>query len=261
MALGDRRRPVGPSLPRDGSGARSTTAPPAVGTVPTVPRLLVVEDDPAIAQPLVRSLERQGYEVTAVLGGRAAIDAVAAGGVDLVLLDLSLPDLDGLDVCRQLRERAADVPIVILTARAEEVDVVVGLDAGADDYVTKPFRLAELMARVRARLRLAPSEEPAEMLAAQDVRLDLAAHRAYRGSAEIELTPKEFELLGVLVSEAGRVVPRRRLLHDIWHTDWHGSTRTIDMHVSALRRKLGDDPASPRLITTVRGVGFRFETA
>jgi DNA-binding response OmpR family regulator len=223
-----------------------------------VNRLLVVEDDEAIAVPLVRALEAQGYDVDRVEGVDAAVGTVAAGGIDLVLLDLTLPDGDGLDVCRRLRAEGNDVQIVMLTARSEEADLVVGLDAGADDYVTKPFRLAELLARVRARLRPA-AEATAPTVEAGGVRVDRGAHRAHQDGHELELTPTEFDLLSVLVERAGRAVPRGEIMELVWGPGWYGSSRTLDVHVSALRRKLGDDPAAPRLLTTVRGVGFRFE--
>ena len=219
----------------------------------------MVEDDDAIAVPLVRALRGQGHEVEHVSSGDEAVERATSGHVDLVLLDLTLPDGDGLDVCRAVREAGSDVQILMLTARAEEVDLVVGLDAGADDYVTKPFRLAELLARVRARLRAADEATPA-VVSAGDVRVDRAAHRAFCNGQELELTPIEFDLLTVLVSEAGRTVSREQIMDRVWGEDWVGSSRTLDVHVSALRRKLGDDPASPRSLTTVRGIGFRFET-
>jgi DNA-binding response OmpR family regulator len=227
-----------------------------------VKHLLLVEDDPAIARPLVRALEREGFAVEHVEAGEPALERVGAGGLDLVVLDLTLPDVDGLDVCRQIRSSHPALPILMLTARREEVDVVVGFDAGADDYVAKPFRVAELVARLRARLRVAATDgEPADadVVTAGDVRIDGAAHRAFLGQAELELTPKEFDLLSLLAAEAGRTVPRARIMREVWDEHWWGSTRTLDMHVSALRRKLGDDPANPRRIVTVRGVGFRLE--
>ncbi len=225
-----------------------------------VTNVLLVEDDPAIAEPLARALTREGYDVRAHGTGQGAIDNSA--GMDLIVLDLGLPDMDGLDVARWIRSQGMTTPILVLTARADEVDLVVGLDAGADDYVTKPFRLAELLARVRALLRRAGGELTDEdELTAQDVRVDVAAHRAFQGKRELQLTAKEFELLRVLVREAGSVVSRDALMREVWGSDPSGSTKTLDMHVSWLRRKLGDDANDPRYITTVRGMGFRFETS
>jgi DNA-binding response OmpR family regulator len=225
-------------------------------TLGPVTSILLVEDDVAIAQPLVRALEREGFEVSHVLLGAEALD-VTHRTVDLVLLDLTLPDRDGLAVCRSLRTRDELLPIIMLTARSEETDIVVGLDAGADDYITKPFRLAELLARVRVRLRLAAPRQPPRV---RGVLVDPEAHRAWHDDVELDLTPKEFDVLALLVVDAGRVVARQRLMQEVWDEHYYGSTRTLDMHISSLRKKLGDDPASPRLITTVRGVGFRFET-
>ncbi|MFV0253055.1 MAG: response regulator transcription factor [Beutenbergiaceae bacterium] len=222
-------------------------------------RVLLAEDDPAIAEPLARALTREGYDVSVHGTGGGAIGEAAAA--DLVVLDLGLPDMDGLDVARWVRSQGLSTPILVLTARADEVDLVVGLDAGADDYVTKPFRLAELLARVRALLRRAGSDgEDADEISAQDVKVDVGAHRAFQGERELQLTAKEFELLRVLVREAGSVVGRDSLMREVWASDPSGSTKTLDMHVSWLRRKLGDDANSPRYISTVRGMGFRFET-
>jgi DNA-binding response OmpR family regulator len=235
----------------------------AAGTFGDVARLLVVEDDPAISRPLVRALEREGFIVDHVDNGEAALLRAADEEVDLVLLDLTLPDVDGLEVCRRLREERPMLPVVMLTARGEEVDLIVGFDAGADDYVTKPFRVAELVARLRARLRGAPGRAPTagsgEPPSVAGVRVDVDAHRAWVGGQELDLTPKEFDLLALLVGEAGRALRREEIMSAVWDEHWWGSTRTLDMHISSLRRKLGDDPARPRLITTVRGVGFRFE--
>ena len=223
-------------------------------------RVLLAEDDPAIAEPLARALGREGYEVEVRNTGQGALDA-AVNGVDLVVLDLGLPDLDGLDVCRRLRSDGVTAPVLVLTARADEVDTVVGLDAGADDYVTKPFRLAELLARVRALLRRGGAEGGGEggVSSVHGVRLDAASRRAWAGEEELQLTAKEFDLLRVLLRDAGSVVTREQLMREVWDTEWWSSTKTLDMHVSWLRRKLGDDAANPRFITTVRGVGFRFE--
>jgi len=220
--------------------------------------VLLAEDDPAIAEPLARALTREGYDVIVQGTGQGALDNAASA--DVVVLDLGLPDMDGLDVARELRSSGNAVPILVLTARADEVDLVVGLDAGADDYVTKPFRLAELLARVRALLRRTHGETPEEdELRAQDVRVDVAAHRAFQGERELHLTTKEFDLLKVLVANAGSVVVRDTLMRDVWGSDPVGSTKTLDMHVSWLRRKLGDDANAPRYVSTVRGLGFRFE--
>jgi DNA-binding response OmpR family regulator len=220
-----------------------------------MPAILLVDDDPAIGPPLARALRREDFHVTLVETGHDALEA-AKRGVDLVLLDLGLPDVDGIDVCRELRASNDRVPVVILTARDEEADVVTGLGAGADDYITKPFRLAELIARVQVRLRHA---QPRHLAEARGVTVDVSAHRAWLSDEELELTPKEFDLLALLVTEAGNIVSRRRLMHDIWDDSYFGTTRTLDTHISSLRKKLHDDPARPRLISTVRGVGFRFE--
>ncbi len=224
--------------------------------------VLLVEDDDGIATPLAAALRGDAYDVVRVATGAEALDA-AVPGVAAVVLDLGLPDVDGVEVCRRLRDLLPDVPVLILTARTSEADIVVGLDAGADDYVTKPFRLAELLARLRALLRRAGAAErqrDSPVKEVQDVRVDTSARRAWRGGEELELTPKEFDLLALLVDQAGKVVTRERIMADVWDTNWFGSTKTLDMHVSWLRRKLGDDATAPRYLTTVRGVGLRFET-
>jgi DNA-binding response OmpR family regulator len=217
--------------------------------------ILLAEDDSSISEPLARALRREGYQVGISADGPATLDAARAGGIDLILLDIGLPKVDGLEVCRQLRAAGQDTPVLILTARADEVDTVIGLDAGADDYVTKPFRLAELLARVRALLRRGASETHT----AQGVRIDTEARRAFLDGRELDLTSKEFDLLALLVADAGKVVTREQIMRQVWDSKWWGSTKTLDMHVSWLRRKLGDDAQNPRYITTVRGVGFRFE--
>jgi DNA-binding response OmpR family regulator len=225
-----------------------------------VAKILLVEDDERISEPLVRVLTAEGFEVAHVATGRDALDRVAADRPDLVVLDLTLPDIDGLDVCRQLRSGSADLPIVMLTARREEVDVIVGLDAGADDYIAKPFRLAELVARLRARLRVATAAAPAAtVLEGSGIRVDLDARRAYVDHQEIELTTKEFDLLAMLMKRPDVTFTREQIMREVWDEHWWGSTRTLDTHISTLRRKIGDvsDPAS--IIVTLRGVGFRFE--
>ena len=224
--------------------------------------VLLVEDDDGIATPLAAALRGDGHEVVRVATGGDALRA-AGQGVAAVVLDLGLPDIDGVEVCRRLRDVAPHAPVLMLTARTSEADVVVGLDAGADDYVTKPFRLAELLARLRALLRRAAADAPRtthRTVTAQDVRVDIDARRAWLSDAELDLTPKEFDLLALLVAEAGTVVSRERIMQEVWDTNWFGSTKTLDMHVSWLRRKLGDDANAPRYLTTVRGVGFRFDT-
>ncbi len=220
-------------------------------------RIVLVEDDPTISDPLTRALGREGYEVEWCGTG---LDGVAAAhSADLLILDLGLPDIDGIEVARRVRDQGLTVPILMLTARADEVDLVVGLDAGADDYVTKPFRLAELLARVRALLRRRGDGEGAGELVAGPIRVDVAGHRAFLDDKELQLSGKEFDLLQLLVAHAGSVVSRDQLMRDVWDADPHAPSKTLDMHVSWLRRKLGDDAAQPRFITTVRGMGFRFE--
>ena len=218
--------------------------------------ILVVEDDEAIASGLVRVLDSQGYSVRRVARGRPALSA--ADEVALVLLDLGLPDMDGIDVCRRLRAARPDLAIVILTARDTEFDLVAGLDAGADDYLVKPFRLSELLARVRAHVRRVGSgarAESDEPLAAGTLTVDLAARRAWQSGTELGLRPKEFDLLALLVTEAGRVVTRERIMSEVWDTEWLGATKTLDTHILTLRTKLGD----PSAITTLRGVGYRLD--
>ncbi|MDO5747309.1 MAG: response regulator transcription factor [Actinomycetaceae bacterium] len=219
--------------------------------------VLLVEDDPAISEPLTRALTREGYEIRAHGTGRGALNDLV--DVDLLVLDLGLPDIDGLDIIREIRSQGSDVPILILTARTDEVDIVVGLDTGADEYVTKPFRLAELLARVRALLRREGTDTTDDSLQCQDIRVDVSAHRAFQGERELHLTAKEFELLRILVRSAGNVVPRDLIMREVWGSDPSSSTKTLDMHISWLRRKLGDEANHPRYITTVRGMGFRFE--
>ncbi len=212
-------------------------------------RVLIVEDEDAIAEPLAEGLRREGFEVERAATGA---EALAAPPVDLVLLDLRLPDVDGLDVCRRLRERS-DVPVIVVTARGEEADRVVGLELGADDYVVKPFGLRELIARIRAVMRRAQGERDDRVVRVGELEVDSRTRRARLAGREIGLTPKEFDLLAALARDPGAAVSRRRLLEEVWETGWYGSTKTIDVHVAALRRKLGD----PAWVETVRGVGFR----
>ena len=222
--------------------------------------ILLVEDDERISEPLVRVLISEGFSVTHVDLGKQALAAVDRERPDLVLLDLTLPDIDGLDVCRKLRADIPDLPIVMLTARAEEMDVIVGLGAGADDYIAKPFRLAELIARVRARLRVVDQPTQATpMLEGAGLRVDRDARRTYVDGAEIELTSKEFDLLALLMSRPGVTFTREQIMNQVWDEHWWGSTRTLDTHVSTLRKKIGDDSDPPTIVVTIRGVGFRFQ--
>jgi DNA-binding response OmpR family regulator len=228
-------------------------------------RLLLVEDEAAIVTPLVEALELEGFE-TRVAG--TAADALAAAAEfepDLVLLDLMLPDGSGFDVCRRLREDR-ELPVIMLTARGEEADRVAGLELGADDYVVKPFSAREVIARVRAVLRRAdrvPGGDgaPGEAFELGGLRLDPAGRTAELDGRPVDLTRKEFELLELLMRNAGVVVTRERAIEEVWDTNWFGSTKTLDVHVGTLRRKLGDDPTGPRFVHTVRGVGFRFASA
>lgn len=228
--------------------------------------MLLVEDDERISEPLIRVLRAEHFDVIHVAAGMPALDAVDAARPSLVLLDLTLPDIDGLDVCRRLRGDHPDLPIIMLTARAEEMDVIVGLGAGADDYVAKPFRLAELVARIKARLRVAQYVTAAEQtgpLSGAGIDLDPASRRCFvtadADTIEIELTSKEFDLLEFLMRRAGTTLKRDDIMSEVWDENWWGSTRTLDTHISTLRKKIFDRTDPPSKIVTVRGVGFRFE--
>nr|WP_206037700.1 response regulator transcription factor [Rhodococcus sp. HNM0569] len=221
---------------------------------------MLAEDDEAIAAPLSRALGREGYDVTIEQTGPAALQAALDGSFDLLILDLGLPGMDGLEVCRQVRARSSDLAVLMLTARTDEVDFVVGLDAGADDYVGKPFRLAELMARVRALLRRRGGGDDA-VVEVGGIRLDPAARRVLVNGSEVTLANKEYELLRVLLEHAGQVVSRETILREVWGDAELRGSKTLDMHMSWLRRKIGDEgPAAERRIATVRGVGFRINT-
>ena len=220
-------------------------------------RILLVEDEPAITELFGRALEREGFRVS---GARSVAEALARfdrSPPDLVLLDLTLPDGDGRDLCRDLRGRSR-VPIIMLTARGTELDRVTGLELGADDYVVKPFSGAEVVARIRAVLRRsADGRNDAEPIAVGDLVIDVRARRVRLGGRELALSRKEFDLLAELARHAGGVVTREQLMSRVWDENWFGSTKTLDVHVGWLRRKLGDDAAAPRYLHTVRGVGFR----
>jgi two-component system response regulator RegX3 len=225
--------------------------------VPSSASVLVVEDEPSIADPFARALLRGGFRPTVAGTGAEALRAVQELAPDVVLLDLALPDADGRDVCRQIRA-GSDVPIIIVTASGSVTDRVVGLELGADDYVVKPFAVGEVIARIRAVLRRGRGARPVHgRVVVGGLTVDRAARRGFLGETELDLTRKEFDLLDRLARDPGHVVTRETLMSDVWDENWFGSTKTLDVHVSWLRRKLGDDPGAPRYIHTVRGVGFR----
>ena len=224
-------------------------------------RILVVDDEPGIVRNVRAYLEREGYVVEAVYDGASALQLARSSKPDLVVLDVMLPGIDGLEVLRQLR-RESDVYVLLLTARAEEMDKVIGLTVGADDYLTKPFSPRELVARVKAILRRGRgSEEPitASTLTFGDLRIDPAAHQAWRGDTAIELTATEFSLLYALAKHQGQVQSRERLIEQVWGYDYYGDDRVVDVHLGRLRKKIEEDSEHPRLVVTVRGVGYRFE--
>lgn len=218
-------------------------------------RLLLVEDDPAIASSLEAPLEAAGFHVEHAVDGASALQHVAAGGHDVVLLDLGLPDMDGYDVCRAIRSQSA-VPIIVITARSDEFDRVLGLELGADDYMVKPLGARELVARIRAVLRRSgatPSEVSIDRLSVGPLEIDLRTHRVHLDGEPLSLTPKEFELLAYLAADAGAVRTRTDIVEHVWDANWFGPTKTVDAHVAGIRRKLGDHA----WIESVRGVGFR----
>lgn len=221
------------------------------------PRVLFVEDEPSISGPFSSALTREGFEPV-VASSLAEARVALPSGFDLVLLDLMLPDGDGRDLAREIRASGSELPIIMLTARGTELERVVGLELGADDYVVKPFSGAEVIARMRAVLRrVKPSALPSDVVIGP-VRVELGARRAFLDGEELALSRKEFDLLAELVRHAGEVVTREDLISRVWDENWFGSTKTLDVHVGWLRGKLGDDAAAPRLLHTVRGVGFRF---
>jgi DNA-binding response OmpR family regulator len=227
-------------------------------------RILVVEDEVSISEPFAEALRRAGFEPVVTRTAAGALELAGEAEPDLVMLDLSLPDGDGRDVCRELRRRS-DVPIVMLTARGTEMDKIVGLELGADDYVVKPFSAREVISRIRAVLRRSGPRDGAgaveKPIRIGDLELDPGARAVRLGDEELDLSRKEFDLLAELMRNAGRVVKREDLMAKVWDVNWFGSTKTLDVHIGWLRRKLGDDPNQPRYIETVRGVGFRFAAA
>jgi DNA-binding response OmpR family regulator len=223
------------------------------------PRILIVEDERAISEPLAEHLEREGFDAEVAGTVSAASEAFDRNPHDLILLDVMLPDGDGRDLCRRIRS-GSDVPIVMLTARGEEVDRVVGLELGADDYVVKPFSARELVARIRAIMRRGRAGARMGAIAIGDLRLDPGARSLTKADEPVDLAAKEFDLLHILMANAGQVMRRETIMDEVWDPHWFGPTKTLDVHVSWLRKKIEDDASSPRYITTIRGVGFRFAT-
>jgi DNA-binding response OmpR family regulator len=222
------------------------------------PRILLVEDEESISEPFSRALAREGFEPVVARTAAEALELAERVDPELVLLDLMLPDGDGRDVCRELRRRS-DTPIIMVTARGTETDRIVGLELGADDYVVKPFSAPEVIARIRAVLRRSKREdETDDQLTFGELTIEPGARRVRMGGSELDLSRKEFDLLVVLAGAAGRVLTRDLLMERVWDENWFGPTKTLDVHIGTLRRKLGDDPSNPRYIHTVRGVGFRF---
>ena len=257
--------------------------------VPTQTRVLLAEDDESFVEALVIGLAREGFDVTVASDGTEALRLFAEVEPDLVLLDLMLPRLSGIDVCRSIRAHST-VPIIMVTAKGTEIDTVVGLEVGADDYVTKPYRLRELVARMRAVLRRTPSEDdspapgsdsgrvgdagsapsgrtperradPGSVLEAGGIQVDVDRHLVFIRGEEVHLRRKEFELLSLLMENAGRLLTRDVLIDRIWGSDYFGDTKTLDVHIKRLRTHIEEDPSSPKLITTIRGVGYRFDAA
>ncbi|MET0955107.1 MAG: response regulator transcription factor [Cryobacterium sp.] len=223
-------------------------------------RILLVEDEQALSEPLAFLLEREGYEVTVAEDGPSALAEFDRAGADLVLLDLMLPGIPGTEVCREIRTRSA-VPIIMLTAKDSEVDIVVGLELGADDYVTKPYSTRELLARIRAvsRRHTDPADQDDAVLAAGTVRMDLERHTVSVSGTVVNMPLKEFELLEYLLRNAGRVLTRGQLIDRVWGTDYFGDTKTLDVHIKRIRSRIEAIPSDPTMLVTVRGLGYRFE--
>lgn len=223
-------------------------------------RILIVEDEPSLSEPLSFLLRREGYDTEIAADGREALAAFDRDAADLVLLDLMLPGLSGTEVCRELRTRSA-VPIIMLTAKDSEVDIVVGLELGADDYMTKPYSTRELLARIRAVLRRLVDVEGVDdaVLEVGPVRMDVDRHAVSVGGGEVAMPLKEFELLELLLRNAGRVLTRGQLIDRVWGADYFGDTKTLDVHIKRIRSKIEKDPSEPTMLLTVRGLGYRFE--
>ncbi|MFN8530915.1 MAG: response regulator transcription factor [Anaerolineae bacterium] len=227
-----------------------------------MPVIAFIEDDRLIVEPVVRALKSMGYSVLTASDGATGLKTVLSQPCDLVILDIMLPEMDGWEVCKGIRQKSV-VPILMLTALSDEIDRILGLELGADDYLTKPFSTRELMARVKALLRRvefdsARAVQPSRLIVTGDVKIDLDRRQVYKNGQELLLRFKEFELLSLLIANAGDVVTRAEIFDKVWGTDWLGDMRTLDVHIRWLREKLEDDPSMPRLIQTVRGVGYRF---
>lgn len=229
-------------------------------------RILLVEDEDSIAEPLAYLLEREGYRVRIAPTGRAALEDFAAGTYDLVLLDLMLPEVPGTEVCREIRQ-TSQVPIIMLTAKDTEIDIVVGLELGADDYITKPYSSRELLARVRAMLRRSETQRDEQqgieefddgILEDQGIRLDVERHEVHVRGEQVQMPLREFELLSLLMRNSGRVLTRGQLIDRVWGSDYFGDTKTLDVHIKRIRARIEENPKQPNIVHTVRGVGYRF---
>jgi two-component system alkaline phosphatase synthesis response regulator PhoP len=224
-----------------------------------VAKILIVEDEPDMVLGLKDNFEFEGYEVLTATDGQSGLEKARSEKPDLVILDIMLPRLSGLEVCKALRSTGVETPIVMLTARGQEIDKVVGLELGADDYVTKPFSIRELLARVRAILRRTDgTKKRLSQYSFGDVELDFEIYRAKKGGADLELSPREFELLRYLIERRGETVSRDKLLEDVWGYESYPSTRTVDTHIAKLRAKIGDSGVDPRFVLTIHGVGYKF---
>ncbi len=227
-----------------------------MGETPNGRRILVIDDDASLAEMLQLVLRQEGFETTWCASGDAALEVFRSAQFDLVLLDLMLPGLDGVAVCRRIRADSG-VPIVMLTAKSDTGDVVDGLEAGADDYIAKPFKPRELVARVWTRLRRPPAESETDMIRVGDVTIDVSAHEVKRGSDPIALTPLEFDLLLALARKPHQVFTREKLLEQVWGYRHAADTRLVNVHIQRLRSKIEQDPERPELVLTVRGIGYK----
>ena len=222
-------------------------------------RILLIEDEPGIVLTLTDRLTREGYAVESAVDGESGLERAWRDAFDLLLLDLMLPRMSGFDVCKELRKRGIETPIIMLTARGQVVDKVVGLKLGADDFVTKPFEMAELLARVEAHLRRAPATpHPSEGYAFGDVRVDFRKAEATRDGVPIELSAREFQLLRYFLEHRGATLTREELLNEVWGYNSMPSTRTVDVHVAWLRQKIEPNPRHPQFILTIHGLGYKF---